>query len=304
MAERNTVLVRVETGLDQRIRVFRRDLNLIEDFAGQTVDTFVVFTDRYVVICDTLLCAADMEVLLHEIASALAGRQLLVVNSHSDFDHCWGNSYFTGEHAAPIIGHDLSRTKLLTPEAQEIVAEFQHVPQLRDIVLTPPTITFAQSLTIDGGDLTLEFFHAPGHQDDHIALWISELRLLLAFDAVEKPLPSIAQVDLVPAMFQTLALFVALQPEHVLCSHTPGTDPTIIAETAAYLREIERRCRIFLRDHQPSDEELENAAASIDYPFSALNITVADPSTLAYYQEVHPDNVRRILQSVRNTVVD
>ena len=79
---------------DPRVRVFRRI------FAPNTadqmeVDAFIVITTRYVIVLDTLLCPEDMETVMHEVREELAGRELLVVNSHADWDHCWGNNYFT-----------------------------------------------------------------------------------------------------------------------------------------------------------------------------------------------------------------
>ena len=45
--------------------------------------------------------------------------------------------------------------------------------------LTPPTITFEDRLWIDGGDLALELFSTPGHQPDHISVWIPQIGMAL-----------------------------------------------------------------------------------------------------------------------------
>src|SRR5260370_33241995 len=97
-----------EMSTDERVRVFRRSLGEMEDFSGIEVDAYVVITERYVVVCDTMLCPKDAAVMIQMVQGALTSRELLVVNSHADWDHVWGNKYFTGRHAAPIIAHEHS----------------------------------------------------------------------------------------------------------------------------------------------------------------------------------------------------
>src|ERR1700730_12748028 len=172
-----------------------------------------------------------MAAVMDEIAGELAGRQLLVIDSHADWDHCWGNCYFTGAHAAPIIAHEHCRTRMLSVEAQAGLTEYQQrFSSFQHVILIPPTLTFTHELSIHGGDLTLELIGAPGHHPDHIAIWIPELRLLLAFDAAEKPLPLIEDAAGVQPMLTTLERFLALQPERVLCSHGKTTSIATVQE--------------------------------------------------------------------------
>ncbi len=246
---------------DARVRIFRRNFNAIAEFEGMEVDAYVVTTDRYVVVLDTLLCPEDAQAMLETVQNALNGRTLLVVNSHADWDHAWGNAYFTGEHAAPIIAHEYGMLRMHSEEERAELANYQgRYALFRNARLIAPTITFNQHLTIAGGDLTLELFSAPGHHRDHIAAWIPQLRLLLAFDAVEKPLPCLEDARAVPNMFATLESFLALQPQYLLCSHGKTTNPALIGENLAYLREIERRSLAYLQFHQPTAQALEHGA--------------------------------------------
>ncbi len=85
-----------EMSPDTRIRVFRRSLNLPGEFDEMEVDAYVIVTERFLVFLDTMLCPEDMAVVMQHVQNELPGRQLLVVNSHADWDHSWGNCYFTG----------------------------------------------------------------------------------------------------------------------------------------------------------------------------------------------------------------
>lgn len=287
---------------DARIRVFRRNFDAIEEFEGMEVDAYIVITGQYVVVFDTLLCPEDARFMLQMVEDELAGRKLLVVNSHADWDHAWGNAFFkhfkdSGEHTAPIIAHDYALVRMQSEEARVELADYQQRYTIfRNVELVAPTLTFNQGFTIHGGDLTIELFAAPGHQPDHIAAWMPQSSLLLAFDAVEKPLPCIENAAAVPAMFATLERFLDLQPQRVLCSHGKTTSPQLIKENLAYLREIEQRCQEFLRKRRPTKQELEHASELINYPFDEVIRDSTDPIDRAFYSWAHDANVRYVMQ--------
>ncbi|MBO0781284.1 MAG: MBL fold metallo-hydrolase [Ktedonobacteraceae bacterium] len=283
--------------LDSRVRLFRCRLSDRPDQPGMLVDAYALITERYVVICDTMICPEDMEALLGEIRAELAGRQLLVINSHADWDHCWGNSYFKGQFAAPIIAHERCRMRLLAEEAQEKLRENrQQFPYFHSVALVPPTITFTKRLVIHGGDLTIELFPAPGHQPDHIAAWIPELRLLMAFDAAERPLLCLNTPETVQETRVTLQRLKAMQPRHVLCSHGQTTSPMIIEANIRYLDEIERRSRALLATRKPADEEIGTAALLLGYPLEEVLGDDRDAIDYDFYRQTHDNNIRHILR--------
>jgi len=283
---------------DQRIRVFRRSFTAPGEFDGMEVAAYVVITERYLVICDTLLCPEDMVQVMQQIRDVLPGRQVLVVNSHADWDHVWGNCYFTGVHAAPIIAHEHCLMRLRSSAAQTELKDYQRRYALfQNVILTPPTITFTDIFTIHGGNLTIELIPATGHHQDHIAAWIPELRLLLAFDAVEKPFPIIENPAAVPAMFGTLERLLAIQPRRVLCSHSKTASVATVEQNFAYLREIEQRARLLTRS--PTGAELERASELIRYSFEEALATETTPTEIidrTFYSWAHNNNARCIIQ--------
>src|SRR5215813_1686771 len=114
-----------EMSTDERVRVFRRSLGEMEEFSGMEVDAYAIITERYVVVCDTMLCPEDAAAMMQMVQGELTGRELLVVNSHADWDHVWGNRYFTSEHAAPIIAHEHSLVRSQSRESREELEEYQ-----------------------------------------------------------------------------------------------------------------------------------------------------------------------------------
>jgi glyoxylase-like metal-dependent hydrolase (beta-lactamase superfamily II) len=286
---------------DERVQVFRCSFTPPERQDWLKVDAYVVITDRYVIICDTMLCPEDMHLLMQEIQPALIERELLIVNSHADWDHVWGNCYFSGKWNPPIIAHSLCRKRMLSEETREKLTDFQkRYITFQNVELAPPTLTFDQTLTIYGGDLTLQLFPAPGHQPDHIAAWIPELRLLLTFDAVEHPLPTLANPAGVPAMFATLEHFLALQPARVLCSHGGTTEVTQVEKNLRYLHEIEQRARSLLTTHHPTSADLISASVLREYSFAQVLSEMTTPDENAdedaFYREAHDTNVHHVVE--------
>jgi glyoxylase-like metal-dependent hydrolase (beta-lactamase superfamily II) len=280
---------------DERVLVFRRSLDIKGEFEGLEVDAYVVLTDRYVVMLDTMLCPADAEAIMRQVGDAANGKTLLCVNSHADWDHAWGNAYFQG--ATTIIGHEQCRARLLSVEAAEELRVFQKLdPLFRDVELVAPSLTFSERLTLFGGDLTIELLATPGHHLDEISAWIPELSLLLAFDAVESPFPSVDGAASVPQMFRSLERLLALEPHRVLCSHGNTSSPALIEQNLAYFREIELRSRAYLDNYSPSRTEFEQVSRAISYSFEEAIAGVTGPIDRTYYSQAHEDNCAAVLR--------
>ena len=219
-------------GLDPRIRRFR-----CED----EVDTFVVVTERWLVIVDTHSTPALALQLAEQCVGPSEAGHLLVVNTHADYDHAWGNQVFSGSAApypAPIIGHSLCAERLEGSDALASRArmEAEQPGRFDGLVLTPPNITVGdEGLTIDGGDLTLTLVHTPGHTDDHFSVWIPELRIVLAADAAEQPWPHVDTPEGIAQARGSLVRLQELDPLYVLPCHGDTTEPPLLDRNIAYL---------------------------------------------------------------------
>lgn len=227
-------------GWDERILVCK---------CGDLVDTFIVVSKRYVVLIDTMFNFFTAEALLAIAKPALAGRQLLVVNSHADWDHAWGNHVFAasdGLQPAPIIGQRncAARLQSAAMTARLKSMRVEQPGRFDDVRLTPPNFLIDQRFIIDGGDLTLELFATPGHKSDHIAVYIPEICTLLAGDAAEMPFPFVESADTVPLMRKSLAAMAALEPQMAFYCHAPvNSGPALLQENIAYFDKVEAHCR-------------------------------------------------------------
>jgi glyoxylase-like metal-dependent hydrolase (beta-lactamase superfamily II) len=294
----DTVTLAPNGGWDERILVIR---------CGTLVDVFVVLTERYLVLIDTLINPRTAGALLALARPYLDGRQLLVINTHADWDHAWGNQLFAGPgaaHPAPVIGSRRCAERLRSEETQRELEQMQAAQPGRfdGVRPTAPTITFDERLAIDGGDLTLELFATPGHQPDHIAIWIPEIRTLLAGDAAESPFPFVESAAALPELRASLERMAALQPAVALYCHAPlDAGPALLGANMAYFDEVERRCRTALAQgvpaHPSTDTDVE---LLVGFPFAEAVPPGLDAAALEdFYRPAHQLALRAMLEHAR-----
>lgn len=209
---------------------------------GSLVQSFLVITRRFNVLIDTMVNEATAFQLV-EIARACGpGRELLVVNTHADWDHYWGNQIFR----CPILAHRLAAERAVDAEARQTLAEHaaEDPASYGGVRLVAPTLTFENHLRIDGGDLTLELFRTPGHTQDHIAVWLPEIKTLLAGDAAEDPFPLVGSGGDLQLLRASLKAMADRRPRHALYCHAHvETGPELLARNRAHFELMERRCR-------------------------------------------------------------
>ncbi|MFS8145243.1 MBL fold metallo-hydrolase [Rhizobium sp. BR 249] len=274
-------------GLDERIVIVR---------AGDEVDAMFVRTERFNVLIDTLgtpeLCRMALD-LLEERAEA---RPLIVVNSHMDWDHFWGNAAIAGR--APIIAHAAALDRLRNASTQQVLKDkASQEARFRNVELIGPDITFSGSMVLNGGDLTLELIHTPGHTPDHIAVWIPELRICLAVDAVESPIPEVwsrSAGDL-RLIRSSLTRIRDLDARLVIPAHGRTSSPSAVDGNLTYFEALADRVGT-LSDRRLADPQLGDIEGFRLEDFVA--IPVGMPSdTAAFYRSCHETNLGATVQA-------
>lgn len=283
------------SGWDPRILVAR---------CGELVDVFVVLSQRYLIVVDTLATPQAVHQLMGLIEQHRAGRQLLVINTHSHWDHAWGNQCFAAPDAAypaPIIGTRRCAEELLGPEGQATLTKMRDAEPERfgDVRLYAPTVQFDQYLRIDGGDLTLELFDTNGHSPDHIAIFIPEIATLLAGDAAEMPFPLVDTAATLPQLRASLQRMADLNAQVALYCHAPGiSDPALITRNIAYFDLLEQRCRAALaQSAPPATDEGSALEEYIGFPFAETVPPDRDANALeGFYRPYHQAAIRAMLE--------
>lgn len=294
----DTVMLIPNQGWDARIHICR---------CGTTVDSFIITSQRYIILVDTLINPNTARTLLTYASEHLSGpRRLLVINTHADWDHCWGNQLFDGPtavHPAPIIAHRRCAERLRMPDATATLAKMRASEPTRfvDVQLTPPTILFDEHLTIECGDLTLKLLPTPGHQPDHIAIFIPEIATLLAGDAAESPFPLVDTPGGLPLLRESLARMAALAPAVALYCHAPvNSGPQLLHDNIAYFNALESYCTAALQRGNPAhpspDDDVEHL---IGWPFATAVPAGVDTAMHTFYQRGHQEAIRAMLAAIQ-----
>jgi glyoxylase-like metal-dependent hydrolase (beta-lactamase superfamily II) len=295
------IVTEVPNTWDARVRMFSA-----ANESGSEVDCFVVITDRYAVVIDTFSTPEDaaqmMELVRPELGKAgLENHQLLVVNTHQHYDHVWGNSLFaTGkEFAAPILASELSREPARA-QAARLLEKQAEESRFAGLQLLEPNLYFQGDFLIDGGDLSLRLIPAPGHTPDQVIVWIPELSILLAADALEFPFPYVANPADLPVMLETMRKLQNLNPKTVLPCHGGVHDASLIDRNLAYFAALETNVRKAIPKLTSGWRELENLSDLIGFSFedAVKNLGLEPEAVDEMYQEFHQVNLAATVEGL------
>jgi glyoxylase-like metal-dependent hydrolase (beta-lactamase superfamily II) len=280
--------------VDPRIRFFR---------AGEEVDTFVVLTSRFAVFIDTMSTPALMRQVIEKVRPDLDGRLMLVINTHADWDHVYGNSLFApgGEQPALIIGRALTHERLRSPAALERLRRQQaEENRFAQVTLVPPDLVFADALTLYGGDLTLELVPTPGHTPDHCSVWIPEIGTLLAGDAAEFPFPSVRGGATLAQVRSSLQYLMTLNPRVVLPCHGGTTGPDLLDQNLAYFSRLRDLLKVeTLLEHWSALTE-STLPPLLRYAAALEELGTTPERVPAFYRGFHLDAVQATAEEMES----
>jgi Zn-dependent hydrolases, including glyoxylases len=194
------------------------------------ISVYLAKGDQHNILCDTHLGPLSMNI-IKEYLQTLSSKELLVFNSHSDWDHIWGNCAFEG---AKYIGHETARTRM-----QEIgVYELNRLKTFHngEIELKYPNLTFSEKLTLEDEDI--EFIYAPGHTIDSSLCFDRRDSVLFVGDLVESPIPYLDYYDL-DAFIKTLELIKAFPAEIKLSAHSGIVSNDLVERNLTYIQSIQ-----------------------------------------------------------------
>jgi glyoxylase-like metal-dependent hydrolase (beta-lactamase superfamily II) len=192
--------------ISEEIYVFTSDL-----YAQVTAG--VIVTPEGAVVVDTLPFPRETR----EVLAFVRNRGLqvpFVINTHSHADHANGSYLFK---EAALVGHRRCR-QILRRHGKKVLEEAKaETPEVAEVQLRLPSITFDEGATLRLGDRTMHLMPLPGHTPDSIGVYVEEDKVLFAGDAV-MPVPYIVEGDRV-AMIDSLRTIGQLSPENIVQGH-------------------------------------------------------------------------------------
>lgn len=197
------------------------------------ISVYLIRGDRYTIVCDTHLGPLSMDIVKKYILSHAMGNDIMVFNSHSDWDHIWGNCAFSD---ALVIAHKTARTRMQEIGKFELnsLKEFHN----GEIELRLPNLTFKDKLTLEDEDI--EFIYTPGHTIDSSICFDQRDSFLFVGDLVEYPIPYLDCYDL-EAFIKTLEFIKSFPAKVKLSAHSGIIDNELIEQNISYIKGILKR---------------------------------------------------------------
>lgn len=234
----------------------------------------IIINDRDVVLVDDGTTPAAARELLRELKQITDKPVRWVVNTHFHYDHTDGNQVFGPD--VQIIAHEYVRKAILGNDvlhtepyktgigsipmqiaamkqqlsaekdparretlAQQIAASQAELGQIKELKLTPPTVTYSSRFTIYSGGREIDLlFLGRGHTQGDTVVYLPKERIVCTGDLMESR-PAYMGDGLFDEWLATLEALKKLDFDTVLPGHgVPFHGKQLISDYQSYLRDL------------------------------------------------------------------
>jgi cyclase len=258
-----------------------------EAYAQATAGAIV--TSEGTVVIDTLPFPRETREMLDFLRAESPRGIRYVINTHHHADHVYGNFLF---EEADIISSERCREVMRKSGEKTLAEAKQQTPELAEVKLRLPNVTFPEKATLHLGDKTMRIMPLPGHTPDGIGVYIEGDKILFAGDAV-MPLPYIFWGDRV-VLQETLRAIKEMHLENIVQGHGEVLLKGELAETLdaaiQYLDCIYNKVKAKLAT-RTSKERLVNEITLESCGFSPIALD-------GLVKQLHRSNLLRVYQTL------
>jgi glyoxylase-like metal-dependent hydrolase (beta-lactamase superfamily II) len=199
-----------------------------------------------ILVVDTLISAKEAQRFIKDIRKISDKPIKYVVNTHYHLDHAFGNCEFA-KLGATIISH-MNDRKNLADKGEAALKNAKSYgltdEDLAGTVVTLPTITFADRMTIDLGDELVELiFVTSSHTDGSVLVYLPRREILFAGDILFTDFHPFMGDGNVEGWVETLNYILFLDVNTIIPGHGPISGKKEIAEMKSYLLTFDRKAR-------------------------------------------------------------
>lgn len=248
-----------------------------------------IITDEGTVVIDTLPFPRETREMIDFLRSESRRGIRYVVNTHHHADHVYGNYLF---EEADIVSGEKCREAMRKTGEKNLAEAKQQTPELAEVVLRLPNITFPEKMSLHLGDRVIRLMPLPGHTLDGVGVYIEGDKILFSGDAV-MPLPYIFWGDRV-VLQDTLKLIKAMNLENIVQGHgevlLKGEINETLDQGVTYLDAIHDKVKAKLLTRTSKDRLVnEITLESCGYSSIALDGLV---------KQLHRSNLLRVYQTL------
>lgn len=217
----------------------------------------IIIGENSVAVVDTLASAKLARKMIQDIKQVTPKPIRYVINTHTHFDHCLGNIEFT-KLGAVVISHEAGRAGLMRVHGRlmGIVKSMGMTDDmLEGTVISYPSMTFKNKMTIDLGNLLVELYHnAPGHSPDNILVTVPKEKVLFTGDILFTDFhPFIGSAD-VSGWRNNLDYIMNTDVTKIIPGHGPLSGKKDVADLKKYLILFDVRARKLCATSKDLDE--------------------------------------------------
>ena len=242
----------------------------------------VLITAKRIFVVDTYMGPKSIKNVLKLCNEKKEGRKVYAVNSHSHFDHIWGNFAFSEDE---IIASEKCR-EIIEEEGKKVLKEIsEHNPEwiMEPVEIVLPTITFKDEMVFADSSSDVKIRFLPGHTEDSAVVIVMPEKILLAGDMVEDPFPLLEgeNIDLYLANLKWLK---NQNLKRVIPSHGKREDPALIEENIIYIEEMKKTAISLMKENKEVNEKT--------VPLEKL--LRADREISPFYIDSHKNNIMKM----------
>ncbi|WP_110942898.1 MBL fold metallo-hydrolase [Inediibacterium massiliense] len=213
---------------------------------------YVINGNRYFFICDTYLGPSYIKEIKKYLEDNFGKKQYIVFNSHSHWDHIWGNSEFKDFQ---IISHELCEKYILKYGQEDLIKHEKQFAKDKIEIVLPNTI-FKEE--IEFKEEGVKFFYTPGHSDDSSSCYDYKDKILFVGDNIDDPIPSFMCWSELDKYKETLERYLQINADIVIQSHGHITNKDLIKDNISYINKLIRKEKIDLGNKEMLKKHLIN----------------------------------------------
>jgi glyoxylase-like metal-dependent hydrolase (beta-lactamase superfamily II) len=248
-----------------------------------------IITSEGTVVIDTLPFPRETREMIDFLRSESRRGIRYVVNTHHHADHVYGNYLF---EEADIVSSEKCREAMRKTGEKNLAEAKQQTPELAEVVLRLPNITFPDKITFQLGERAVRLMPLPGHTLDAVGVYIEGDKILFAGDAV-MPLPYIFWGERVQLQ-ETLKMIKQMNLENIVQGHgevlLKGEIDETLDQGVAYLDTIYEKVKAKLSTRM-SKERLINEISLESCGYSSIALD-------GLVKQLHRSNLLRIYQTL------
>ncbi len=177
-----------------------------KDFEGST-NVFCYVGKKYIFVCDSFIYPEKMVEIRNLLSGNFSDKRFVLFNSHSDFDHFWGNLAFKDDL---IISSCIAKEKMLKNDYSEEQKYFNKP----DLIY--PNLCFEKELVFT--EENVRFFLSVGHTIGSASCFFEDEKILFAGDNLEYPNPYFDK-NLLDKHIETIENYILLNPKIIVPGH-------------------------------------------------------------------------------------